>query len=93
MTVAENPGPGAGRQLHLVCPRRRLCLNLRASAPTIEYCPRCLGRACTSVLMLSSPLPAAELFHESWDSNPARTPDRTDQHRARQSNNGREATR
>jgi hypothetical protein len=48
----------------LNCPRCGLSIRQRAGWLTIEHCPRCIARARVAVNLLSSPLPAVELYGE-----------------------------
>ena len=48
----------------LNCPRCGLSIRPKVSWLTVEYCPRCMARARTSVKLFSSTLPAAELYPE-----------------------------
>lgn len=64
MSATRDQGASTRRELYLICPRCRLSLSPRVGWLTIEHCPRCFGRTQTAVPMLSSPLPAAELYHE-----------------------------
>jgi len=56
--------PCAGASPFLNGPRCGLSIRTKAWWSTIEYCPRCIARACTAVKLFSCGLPAAELYSD-----------------------------
>jgi hypothetical protein len=53
-----------GASSFLNCPQCGLSIRPKVSWLTVEYCPRCMARARIPVKLLSSTLPAAELYPE-----------------------------
>jgi Zn-finger nucleic acid-binding protein len=54
----------AAASVFLNCPRCGLSIRPRASWLAIEYCPRCLARSRLAVRVVSSVLPAQQLYHQ-----------------------------